>query len=1084
MKKILYPLIMAASLPLIIQTASADVLLTDNFMVSSNSQNVNQQLATRQTGVLAPAYFTGYGSQHQVGNNTTDVGQPGGATNSNFVLLANTSGLISDLNIATVASGPLTIQFNMYVTGSNNPSTDPTSWGACTLTAAAGGNPCFPVAGTGQFGFLSRANGGVQVFNNGGSIQPGGWDTVGFATNSSWTLIFSDSTGTGSAFVGNGSQVTFINGTNTLGTITLGQLNSSGLRLGFSDTGNRYVGIANLSISGTPGVVTGPGQNLSFEYEVTPSGTSDECIPAAWTPFNEAGVGDYGSQNAGGSDYTVSDPLAPTADGNQYCYINVFSGNPTGGLYQDFGALQPNTIYTLTVAIGQRNDTPPNGQGSWSPGIISLVNGTDNTGTLLATGGGLPPVDTWQDYTVTYATGGSVSGDLTVMLSVVGAQSIQADFDNVRLTKVASVVPLPTRIQDISPLSATVPVGSNVVFTAAYSNSPPVSLHWQQLVSGLTNNINTGVVNVTSNGVVYSTLTLNNVQPTASALYRLQAVNTTNSGGVVYSSSASLTVIPLITWYPAGAYNGTFVDNTVFALAGTTANEVYGVDFGGSSTETTANGYNFDDYANVGNMSIAGTVSTFTQYLVSAADTSDGAFDAILSDGVYGSSANTGTLNNLTIGQTYTVLVVLDDTRSSGGTFQVTDGITYSPVQQYAFANGTPALGGYIMGTFTAQSTNQPLTVLNNGNNSQYNAILLEKGIAPPPPNPPVLTVDVPPLLEVTTGKPMTLSVAAQGALPLHYQWSTQSGAIGGATSTNYSFTPVAGTNSYYVIVTNSFGSVTSSIATVISAPNIVTVNNFGFQNQVLSLGQTVVLTPNGPTGWTGFNVGSGGNYDIGITYSGSGTDFTTPLTAPASGNNYLWINRFNGNGTQVAGIYQDVGSLLANTTYTLTVAIGQRGDTAPNSQTSWSPGIISLLNGTSNTGTVLATGGGIPGTADTWQDYTVSFTTGASVSGDLTVELSVLDALSIQADFSNVQLTKATVPVINKPILSGGNLILTGTVGAAGGGYLLLTTTNLVSPIVWTTNTTGTLDGTGSFSNAIPVTASRPTSFFKLLVQ
>lgn len=207
-------------------------------------------------------------------------------------------------------------------------------------------------------------------------------------------------------------------------------------------------------------------------------------------------------------------------------------------------------------------------------------------------------------------------------------------------------------------------------------------------------------------------------------------------------------------------------------------------------------------------------------------------------------------------------------------------------------------------------------------------------------------------------------------------------------------------------------------------AQQSVTVVNNGFQSDTLSPGQTTVLTPNGPTGWTGFNVGSGGNYDIGISYA-KGTDFTDPLTAPASGNNYLWINRFNGNGTQIAGVYQDVGSLLADTTYTLTVAIGLRGDPGPGSGGSWSPGIISLLNGTDDTGTVLATGGGIPTTANSWEDFDTTFTTGDSVSGDLTIDLSVLDASSIQADFSNVELTATAVPEPSVFAMFGGGLAL-----------------------------------------------------------
>ena len=321
-------------------------------------------------------------------------------------------------------------------------------------------------------------------------------------------MVFSDSAGTGSAFNGNGSQVTFINGTNTLGTVTLSQLNSAGLRLGFRDDDHQFVGIANLAISGTPASLPPAGNNFSFEYDAQLPGTSALMVPTSWTAFNEAGPADFGSENAGGVDYTVFNPLAATADGSQFCYINKFNGAGVGGIYQDMGPLQPNTIYTLTVAIGSRADRLN------SPGILSLVNGTDNTGMVMATGGGLPSTqDTWQDFTTSFNTGASVSGDLTIVLSALGASTIQADFDNVRISVQQSAIPLPVLVSNTSPASASVIVGSNVVFTAAFSNSPPVSLQWQQIVSGspnVTNNINTGVVNVTNNGVVSSMLTLNN----------------------------------------------------------------------------------------------------------------------------------------------------------------------------------------------------------------------------------------------------------------------------------------------------------------------------------------------------------------------------------------------------------------------------------------------------------------------------------------------------------------------------------------------------------------------------------------------
>lgn len=206
--------------------------------------------------------------------------------------------------------------------------------------------------------------------------------------------------------------------------------------------------------------------NYSFERDPIPQGGVVQMVPTGWTAFNEAGPTDIGSQNAGGIDYTVYDPLASPADANQYCYINMFNPGVTGGIYQDVGALQSNTLYTLTVAIGSRADRFN------SPGIISLINGTDNTGTVLATSGGLPAKqNTWQDYSASCTTGASVSGDLTIMLSVPGnGTTIQGDFDNVLLT----ITSLSPRIPTLGALSVS---GGNLIL-AGVGGTPNSSYTW------------------------------------------------------------------------------------------------------------------------------------------------------------------------------------------------------------------------------------------------------------------------------------------------------------------------------------------------------------------------------------------------------------------------------------------------------------------------------------------------------------------------------------------------------------------------------------------------------------------------------
>ena len=185
---------------------------------------------------------------------------------------------------------------------------------------------------------------------------------------------------------------------------------------------------------------------------------------------------------------------------------------------------------------------------------------------------------------------------------------------------------------------------------------------------------------------------------------------------------------------------GTISDNTFLSLAGTTANEVYGVDFNGVGSVTTANGYSFGS----GNFTIAGGGSGYNGYL-NGQTSGDASLNTLLANGNYGNTSdNPGTLLNLTIGLTYNVLAFIDDNRAgaAGGTlFRVNDGTANSPTQlygTYGSAAGNP-LGGYLLGTFTADATTQAFTVNNNGqdgsfgSNAQYNGILLEVAPVPEP---------------------------------------------------------------------------------------------------------------------------------------------------------------------------------------------------------------------------------------------------------------------------------------------------------------------------------------------------------------
>jgi hypothetical protein len=185
--------------------------------------------------------------------------------------------------------------------------------------------------------------------------------------------------------------------------------------------------------------------------------------------------------------------------------------------------------------------------------------------------------------------------------------------------------------------------------------------------------------------------------------------------------------------------SGTFTSDSVLNLAGPSADELYGVSFGNSSAETTANGYTFGADPILGgpaNVSDYGGVTDVN--FLGGATTGDAAFNAVLNDAdVPGPVPSSLTLDNLTIGLTYNVLYLDTDDRSGvspNRMFSITDGSVTSPDQLYSDPGAASPIidGGYILETFTATATSETIAD-NQPNGAQLNALLVE---AVPEPSP------------------------------------------------------------------------------------------------------------------------------------------------------------------------------------------------------------------------------------------------------------------------------------------------------------------------------------------------------------
>jgi PKD repeat protein len=144
--------------------------------------------------------------------------------------------------------------------------------------------------------------------------------------------------------------------------------------------------------------------------------------------------------------------------------------------------------------------------------------------------------------------------------------------------------------------------------------------------------------------------------------------------------------------------------------------------------------------------------------------------------------------------------------------------------------------------------------------------------------NAPPLIVTQPQDQTVNQGSDATFSVTATGTLPLAYQWRFNGTNIGGATGSAFTRTnaQLADAGSYSVVVTNSFGSDTSSNATlsVITGLGSIPVTGAPYSQNFDSMGPTGTSTPPGWYAGTGTGAVSGTNVTVGTGSDSAGGNY------------------------------------------------------------------------------------------------------------------------------------------------------------------------------------------------------------------
>jgi hypothetical protein len=357
------------------------------------------------------------------------------------------------------------------------------------------------------------------------------------------------------------------------------------------------------------------------------------------------------------------------------------------------------------------------------------------------------------------------------------------------------------------PTNVTVGMGSNVVFRAAAAGARPMTYQWQR------NGTN---ISGATNGVLY----LNNTFVSDAGQYRCIASNET---GVVTSSVGTLTIIPSAPYDLAKDYTAASYSNGVWSVGFETN---LGVGFTFNTYRRT---YNSDNSVQLINyLTSSGELPLIGKNANNATATGrNGAFVAPkgtvwIVPGTNNSPRQFGIVR-FTADKTgvfwlgTTVRPYLDGDLSGDNEFHV-------------LKNGTEIFGVFLPQHGCASFvTNLSMTTgdtidfavgrgldgLVDGSGLKLDARLIQTNATDL--NPPVILAQPLDKTAEVNGD-TTFSVTAVGAGPLSYQWLTNGTAIANATNSSLALSNVQfdTAKSYSVKITNSLGSVTSSVATLI----------------------------------------------------------------------------------------------------------------------------------------------------------------------------------------------------------------------------------------------------------------------------
>jgi len=621
---------------------------------------------------------------------------------------------------------------------------------------------------------------------------------ISAATNSGYTVNYPQQT--------NAGNYTVIV-TNTFGTVT-------------SLVAALTVGVPFIDVAFTDDLITD-----KTGFAATGETTHDfwnTCKLTGGEPYSSAfGLPDLETVDgaASGAGLAVTDPET---------FFDAYSNGASDPMYGVYIYPLPsfdNITVTVTNLIAGAYDFYLYGHGNEDnqDSVYQLTVGARNYGTEATTNGSgwLSPV--WEEGVqyVEFTNVGVCAGETITILVEPGVGDVSA-ISGLQIVPVSQPFSSPFILTQ--PVDQTSVQGSTVDLDVVAGGAPPLAYQWQF------NSIN--ISDATN-----SSYSVSNLQPGNAGLY---GVVVTNAYGSLTSLVAALNVIEKTTNVISVAFTtSTVTGKSGFAATGVTANDFWNtcaVNAGASP-----NLEFMDDTASGAGLTVTDPERNFGADGNGASDPMYGVYvypNDLASDG----GNITVTITNLAAGTYDFYLYGHGNEDNQNSVFQLIVGS-----QSYGSEATTNGFGWlspvWQEGVQYVEFTN---VVVSAG---QAAAITVEPGVGgyavlsglqmatagPLPDNPFVVTQ--PTNQAVAFGSNATFSVLTGGLAPLAYQWLLNNGDISGATNSSYSVTNAQATNggSYSVIVTNSYGSITSLVAVLTVGPAVAVTIDVAFTDALIT---------------------------------------------------------------------------------------------------------------------------------------------------------------------------------------------------------------------------------------------------------